>query len=204
MRSDDQLNEDVRTSELVLADGMSVVWASRLGNRRIPERVAGIDLMHTILASAGERHYRIYLLGAKELVNEAVERKVQADYPGIEIAGRRNGYFSSDDEEHLVQEINDSGADVLFVAISSPEKERFMAQWARELTTPVIHGVGGSFDVYAGIVKRAPRWMRQRGLEWFYRLLQEPRRLIGRYVITNTKFVWLVLADALRRAGRRP
>lgn len=203
MRSDPLLREDVLSSDLVLADGMSVVWASRLLlGRGLPERVTGIDLMLGVLERGRTRGYRVYLLGAKPEVLAEASRRICTQFPGILIVGQQHGYFSHDAERAIASHISDAGADVLFVAMNSPRKERFMARWADHLGVPVIHGVGGSFDVLAGRVRRAPLLWRQLGLEWLYRLAQEPRRLWRRYSVTNSIFIGLVLAGFLRRWRR--
>ncbi|MFK7913289.1 MAG: WecB/TagA/CpsF family glycosyltransferase [Pseudomonadales bacterium] len=199
MDLDEALRLDVSSSDLILADGMSVVWASKLGPYTLPERVAGIDLMHDIMRNGAAHGHRVFLLGAKQAVCDEVAKRASADYPGIVIAGQRNGYFDDPDEAAIVAEINAAQPDVLFVAMTSPKKERFMARWEDTLTVPVIHGVGGSFDVYAGVVSRAPEWMQRTGLEWLHRVLQEPGRMWRRYLTTNSLFVIKVLREAVSR-----
>jgi N-acetylglucosaminyldiphosphoundecaprenol N-acetyl-beta-D-mannosaminyltransferase len=203
MRRDPELRDDVLSSDLILADGMSVVWASRLLGHPLPERVAGIDLMHRILERGQARGYRVYLLGATRDVVETAAARLGELYPGT-IVGHQHGYYSEVEEEAVARAIVAARPDVLFVAMTSPRKERFLARWGGRIGVPVCHGVGGSLDVLAGEVKRAPeRWQRL-GLEWLYRLKQEPRRLWRRYLVTNSVFVALVLAELGRRAtGRR-
>lgn len=195
---DPVLRDSVLTSDVIYADGMAVVWASRLLGRRLPERVAGIDLMMGLLEHGDSRGYRVYLLGAKEEINAEVAARIEKDYPGVVVAGRRNGYFSDEDEQGIAQDIADSKADILFVAITSPKKERFQAQWASTMNARIYHGVGGSFDVYAGLVERAPASWQKLGLEWLYRVKQEPGRLWKRYLVTNTAFVWLTLKERFK------
>ena len=135
--------------------------------------------------------------GAKR--GDVAPETVGRDYPGIKVAGRRNGYFKEQEEEGVVRDINASRSDILFVAMSSPRKERFLAEYGGELRVPVCHGVGGSFDVYAGVVKRAPlRWQKY-GFEWLYRLLQEPRRMWKRYLVTNVLFIRMLAAEYLKK-----
>lgn len=203
MNADPTLREDVASSDLVLADGMAVVWASKLLGDPLPERVSGIDLMHGMMERGNEHGYRFYLFGAKEEVSEAVEREMGKLYPNAVVAGRRNGYFSADEEPAIAQDIADSKADVLLVAITSPLKERFMARYREEMNVPIVHGVGGSFDVMAGKVERAPGWMQKFGLEWLYRVLQEPGRLAWRYLRTNTLFVAYVIRDLITGKSHR-
>ncbi len=192
MNRDPLLMEDVTSSDIVLADGAAIVFASRILGTPLPERVAGIDLMYRILERGSEKGYRVYCLGATEEVSSIVEQKIRENYPGVVLAGRRNGYFSSEEEEGVAQAIADSNADVLFVAMTSPKKENFMAKWSEKMGVPVCHGVGGSFDVMAGKVERAPELWQKLGMEWLYRVKQEPRRLWRRYLVTNTLFLWML------------
>ncbi len=193
MRRDPALRQDVLSSDLIFADGMSVVWASRILGRRLPERVAGIDLMMGMLVRGDKKGYRIFFLGATDDVLGAVVDRVGREYPGVQVAGRQNGYFKESEEEGIARRIRESRADILLVAITSPKKEKFLARWSETINVPVSHGVGGSFDVYAGKVERAPESWQKLGLEWLYRLKQEPGRLWKRYLVTNTLFAGMVL-----------
>ena len=202
MQENDLLYNDVSSSDLVLADGMSVVWASRLLGRRLPERVAGIDLMFRCLELADRKHLGVYLLGATEEVSTIVADNIARDYPGARLAGRRNGYFDADDEPQIADDIRDSGAHFLFVAMTSPKKENFMGRWDEHMQVPIVHGVGGSFDVYSGKVERAPESWQRLGLEWLYRVKQEPGRLWKRYARTNGAFIALILREWV--SGKAP
>jgi N-acetylglucosaminyldiphosphoundecaprenol N-acetyl-beta-D-mannosaminyltransferase len=192
MSRDPELRAAVLASDIIFADGMSVVWASWLLRARLPARVTGIDLMTGILERGDQRGYGVYLLGAEEDIVQTVATRIRHEYPGVRIAGCRNGYFSAEQEAGIAEDIAASRADVLLVAITSPKKERFLAQWGPKLNVAVYHGVGGSFDVYAGKIERAPMLWRRLGLEWLYRLLQEPGRLWKRYLYTNLAFIRLV------------
>jgi N-acetylglucosaminyldiphosphoundecaprenol N-acetyl-beta-D-mannosaminyltransferase len=204
MRRDGELRRDVLGSDLITADGAGIVLAARLLGRPLPGRVAGIDLMAATIALAARRGFRPYLLGARPNVVEQAARHLLADHPGLTLAGWRDGYFGPGDEGAIVAAINASGADCLFVALPTPMKERFLARNRDSLAPPVIMGVGGSFDVIAGHVARAPAWMQGAGLEWLFRLMQEPRRMWRRYLVTNAVFAaWLVRALAARALGRR-
>jgi N-acetylglucosaminyldiphosphoundecaprenol N-acetyl-beta-D-mannosaminyltransferase len=204
MRDNPELALACRAAHLILADGMSVVWALRASGQPVPERVAGVDLMARLLASAGEHQLRVYFLGAKREVVTALVEKSRAQYPGIEIAGFRDGYFGLDDHPGIVEEIRSSRADILFVGMPSPFKETWCERHRQRLEVPVIMGVGGSFDVLAGFIRRAPRWVQSLGLEWFWRLLMEPRKLWKRYLTTNTEFTWFAAQEIVsRRLGRR-
>ncbi len=197
MQEDRPLREAVLASDVILADGMGVVWGSRVLGRALPERVAGIDIFEDLLAAAEERGHSVYLLGARESVLEDLLKELAQRHPGLRIAGSRNGYFDESEEAGIVAGIRASGADFLFLGMSSPKKELFLARWGRELAVPVCHGVGGSFDVMAGFVRRAPPLWQKLGLEWLYRLVQEPRRLFWRYASTNTRYAWLILRSLL-------
>jgi N-acetylglucosaminyldiphosphoundecaprenol N-acetyl-beta-D-mannosaminyltransferase len=203
MRRDPELALACRAAHLILADGMSVVWALRASGQPVPERVPGVDLMARLLTVAGAHQLRIYFLGAKREVVTTLAEKSRAQ--GIEIAGFRDGYFGPDDHLGIVREIRSSRADILFVGMPSPFKETWCERHRQHLDVPVIMGVGGSFDVLAGFIRRAPRWAQSLGLEWFWRLLMEPRKLWKRYFTTNTEFIWLAGREIVsRRLGRPP
>ncbi len=203
MHRDKALQEDVLSSDLIVADGMSVVWASRLLGQPLPERVAGIDLMLRMLERGNQRGYRVYCLGATDEVLRKTTEQIAADYPNVIIAGQRNGYFSVDEERAVADDIKAARPDILFVAMTSPKKEQFLARWSEELAIPVCHGVGGSFDVVAGKVERAPERWQALGLEWLYRVKQEPRRLWKRYLVTNIIFCGMVCSEFLKHLRPR-
>jgi N-acetylglucosaminyldiphosphoundecaprenol N-acetyl-beta-D-mannosaminyltransferase len=199
MRADERLRSAVTGCGLVLADGQSVVWASRVLGSPVPERVAGIDLFLELLSEAGRRASRVFFLGARQPVLDQMLAQVRRRYPGLVVAGARNGYFGREEEPDVAAAVCRSGAEFLFVGMSSPGKELFMTQWGPRTRAAVVHGVGGSFDVLGGITRRAPAWYQDHGLEWLYRTWQEPRRLGRRYLTTNASFMSLVAREALRR-----
>ncbi|MBT0607163.1 WecB/TagA/CpsF family glycosyltransferase [Aequorivita echinoideorum] len=200
MQKDMQLRESVNQSHIINADGQAVVWASKFLKQPLKERVAGIDLMANLVEMAHRHKNKIFLFGATEDVVKSVAEKYASHYSPELIAGYRNGYFSASDEEEIAKQIANSGTQMLFVAISSPIKENFLYRHRDILkNVNLIMGVGGSFDVVAGKTKRAPKWMQDAGLEWFYRFLQEPRRMWKRYLVGNSKFVWLVLRERFRK-----
>jgi N-acetylglucosaminyldiphosphoundecaprenol N-acetyl-beta-D-mannosaminyltransferase len=199
---DPELRQIINDCALVNVDGMPVVWASRLLGKPLKERVAGVDLFEALMRRAGEKGWRVFLLGAKEEVVSKVAATYQHKYPQLVLAGYRNGYWKGEVEEaQVVEQIRDARPDLLFVAISSPKKEQFLGRWQAEMKIPFAMGVGGTFDVAIGHVKRAPVWMQKSGLEWFYRFLQEPRRMFRRYFIEDMAFVWLFIKEAA--SGRR-
>jgi len=196
MQTDMQLRKSVNECDLINADGEAVVWASKILGKPLKERVTGIDLMISLVSLAYKKRYKIFFLGAKEKVVLEVVKKYSLEFSPEMIAGYRNGYFKKEEEQQIAKQIANSGANILFVAISTPTKENFLYN-NKELLKDVnfIMGVGGSFDVVAGKVKRAPLWMQKNGLEWFYRLIQEPKRMWKRYLIGNLKFILLVLKE---------
>jgi N-acetylglucosaminyldiphosphoundecaprenol N-acetyl-beta-D-mannosaminyltransferase len=196
MRKDDALCQAVCGSDLVLADGQSIVWASRLLGRPLPERVTGCDLFTELLALASRHHYRVYFLGARADVLARMLAEVRSRYPGLVIAGARDGYFAAGEDGQVADAIKHSDADLLFIGMTSPRKELFAARWGAATGAKVVHGVGGSFDILAGATRRAPLWWQRHGFEWLYRALQEPVRLGRRYLMTNFAFLALVLRAA--------
>lgn len=196
---DEDLRRIINACDLVNVDGMPVVWASRLLGKPLKERVAGIDLFEALMRRAADKGWRVFLLGARPDVVREVAATYARRYPALVLAGVRDGYWQGKDAEAgVVRQVRDSRADLLFVAISSPMKERFLGLHQAEMRIPFAMGVGGSFDVAIGRVKRAPAWMQKAGLEWFFRFLQEPRRMFRRYFIDDMAFIWLVIKEAAR------
>lgn len=195
---DENLKRIINECSLINADGMPVVWASRLLRKGLKERVAGIDLFEALMERSAVKGWRVFLLGAKEDVVSNVKRLYEAKYPGLTVAGYRNGYWGQEDEKDVVEQIKTSRADLLFVAISSPKKEEFLSRYQAEMRIPFAMGVGGTFDVAVGKVKRAPLWMQRTGLEWFFRFMQEPRRMFRRYFIDDVAFLWLFAKELAR------
>lgn len=196
MQDDEELRASVGACDIVNIDGMGVVWGARFLGERVPERVAGIDLFWALLELAAERRYPIFMLGAEQAVVERAVAAVSARFDGLQVADFHHGYFDGD-ELPLVERIQTSGARLLFVAMSSPKKENFINRWRGELGVDFVMGVGGTFDVVARKVSRAPVWMQRSGMEWLHRLLQEPRRMWRRYLLTNTTFAKMLLLEKL-------
>ena len=204
MRRNARLREAVGGCGMVLADGQSVVWASRMLGSPLPERVAGIDLFLELLEQAARRTYRVYFLGARPDVLARTLAEVGRRYPGLAVAGARHGYFRPEEESDIAAEIRRSDPDLLFVGMSPPRKELFVSQWGENTRSKVVHGVGGSFDVLAGLTRRAPAWYQEHGLEWLYRAWQEPARLGRRYATTNMWFMALLARELVSRGLRPP
>ncbi len=203
MQSDKELYKSVVSSDIINADGMGVIWAAKMLGKKLPERVTGVDLMQELVVLAAERGYRIFFFGGREEVVTEVVRKYERVFGKEIIAGYRNGYFKKEEEQQIAMDIAVSKADILFVAISSPVKEIFLNTYKELLQIPFIMGVGGSFDVVAGKVKRAPKWMQNAGLEWLYRVIQEPRRMWKRYLVTNTLFIYYILKEKIKNIFKR-
>lgn len=195
------LKEIYNRTDLLTVDSFVVYYAAKLFSKPIKESVSAARLMFSFLEVAHKKNYRLYLLGATEEVVSKTVENIRRKYPGINIVGWHNGYFGFDSHEDIVQDIIQKKPDVLFVAMSSPFKEKFISKNLERMDVPVCIGVGGSFDIIAGKCRLAPAWISKMGLEWFYRLIQEPKRLWKRYLITNIKFLWLVVKEFFRECG---
>lgn len=199
LQDDARLRQSVVDCDIVNIDGQGVVWGARFLGHEVPERVAGIDLFERLLQLASETGDSVFFLGAEEAIVARTAEVLQARYPKLNIAGFHHGYFW-DNEEAVVEKIRASGARLLFVAITSPKKENFINKWKDRLGVGFVMGVGGTFDIMAGKTQRAPVWMQKAGLEWFYRVLQEPGRMWKRYFTTNLEFAVMLLKA---KFGRR-
>jgi N-acetylglucosaminyldiphosphoundecaprenol N-acetyl-beta-D-mannosaminyltransferase len=187
-QEDPELQAIVQQADLVTPDGAGVMLATELQGMRLPERVSGCDLVERLAQLSAENGYRLYLFGAAEGVADAAAAALVERHPGVQIAGTRHGFFTEDDEVKIVQAINRAKPDILFVALGIPKQEKFIRKHFELLRAPVMIGVGGSFDVISGQLSRAPRWMQKSGLEWLYRLLQEPKRLPR--LAALPQFIW--------------
>lgn len=200
MHQDETLRAIVNNSPLINADGASILLAAKMLGEKVPERVAGIDLMDEVLQLANQKAYRVFFFGATEEVVRKVVMTSSKQYPNVQIVGHENGYFEQSQSDDIARDIRASGADIVFVAFSSPMKEYWIHEQLERMDVPFVMGVGGSFDVIAGKTKRAPRWMQKIGLEWFYRFIQEPVRMFERYIGGNFIFLGHVL-KAKKKAG---
>lgn len=189
-------------AELVVPDGTGVVWAASHIGEPVAERVPGFDMMHKLLEVGQTRGWRVFLLGSSQEVIERTAKKLEEQFPGVVIAGYRNGFFGPDDDASVIREIRESSPDLLFVARGLDTQEPWIAQYKQELSVPVMMGVGGSFDIIAGVLKRAPRIFQKLRLEWFYRLLQQPSRFGRMFVLP--KFVVKVMRDKEKVRKHRP
>lgn len=188
-------------ADLIVPDGAGVVWAAKYAGNPVAERVTGFDLMHRLLEQGEKRRWRAYLLGTSQEIIEAAAEKLQLQYPQVKIVGYRNGFFGPDDDAEIVGEIRELQPHLLFVA-RGMDKEAWNIQYKQELGVPFIMGVGGSFDVVSGKLKRAPMVFQRLRLEWLYRLLQEPARY--KRMLALPKFVVKVLRNKENVTKSRP
>lgn len=191
----------MKKADIIVPDGAGVVWAAKAGGDPVAERVTGFDLMHRLLEQGEKRHWRAYLLGTTQEIIEAAAEKLQLQYPQVRIVGVRNGFFGPDEDEAIVEEIRELKPHLLFVA-RGMEKEAWNAEFKERLGVPFIMGVGGSFDVVSGKLKRAPVPFQKLKLEWLYRLLQEPSRY--KRMLALPKFVVKVLRNKENVTKPRP
>jgi len=198
LQKDARIREILLKSDLNIIDGQPLIWVSKLLGRPVKERFGGLDIMAAIIPIAAEKGYRVYFLGSKNNVVVSVVDKYKKLYPGLKITGWRHGYWTKQQEKEIVEKIKESNSDLLFLAISSPKKEIFLNNNLYQMNIPFVIGVGGAFDILAGNLKRAPKFVQDIGLEWLFRVIQEPRRLWKRYLFINTIFIYLVLRELLK------
>lgn len=202
MRSDPQLQRFVDGAALVVVDGQPLVWASHLQPEHLPERVTGVDLVDALCELAAKEGFSVYFLGARHAVVAETARRLADRFPGLEVAGVADGYFDEDEAPLRAQAIRESGAKLLFVGMGVPRQEEFLDAHWDQLGVPLAIPVGGSFEVVAGTARRAPAFLQRVGMEWAFRLAQEPRRLWKRYLVTNTQFIFYLLRSAVSSQPR--
>ena len=196
---DERLRQILLDADLVTADGMSVVWASRVLGQPLKQRVTGIDLFQRLVEHAARRGLSVYFLGAREESVRGTVARLTARNPDLRVAGYRNGYFTPSESDAVADAIKQSSADLLFVAMGSPAQENWIACNLARAGVRFALGVGGSFDHVSGLARRAPKWMQRLGLEWLHRLIREPTRLWRRYLVGNLTFMWLVAKQVVLR-----
>ncbi len=184
---DAELKDILNAASLVVPDGAGTVWAARHLGKHMPERVAGFDLVQQLMKVAPVKGWKFFLFGSAPTIADKAKSKAEQLYPGIKIVGTRNGYFTSSDEPEIISRIKSSRPDILLAALGVPKQEKWLAKFRDELNVPVSIGVGGTFDVMAGVVKRAPLWMQRARLEWLFRAMLQPSRA-GR-LVALPKFV---------------
>jgi len=190
---DDAFYRALKTADLVVPDGAGVVWAAKHAGQPVPERVAGFDLMHELLRVGDRKGWKAYLLGTTPENIEAAHANLQARYPGVKFVGYRDGFFTEREDGAVIAAIREASPDLLFVARSMITQEPWLAKYQNVLQVPVMMGVGGTLDIAAGRLKRAPAIFRRLHLEWFYRLLQEPTRY--RRMLVLPRFALKVMRD---------
>ncbi|MDD6484276.1 MAG: WecB/TagA/CpsF family glycosyltransferase [Clostridiales bacterium] len=173
---DEEFGKMLNDADLLTADGIGVVYASKILKKPISERAAGYDIARKVLEKMNYTDHKLFLFGGKPGVAEKARENLKRDYPELEIVGVRNGYFTEEEEPRIVEEINRSGADIVFVCLGAPKQEKWINAHKNELNVRVAMGIGGSLDVFAGTAQRAPEFFCRFGLEWFYRLIKEPWR----------------------------
>lgn len=178
-------------AQLVLPDGAGAVWAGRHLGYKIPERVAGFDLYCQLLDKAAQKGYKAFFFGGSPGIAEAAKAKSEELYPGVQVVGCRNGYFKEEESQAIIDEINASGADMLFAALGAPKQEKWLVRYREQLKPKILMGIGGSFDVFAGKMERAPKWMQDASLEWLFRLYKQPSRFMR--MMALPKFVLKVV-----------
>ncbi len=178
-------------AQLVLPDGAGAVWAGRHLGYKIPERVAGFDLYCQLLDKAAQKGYKAFFFGGSPGISEAAKAKSEELYPGVQVVGCRNGYFKEEESQAIIDEINASGADMLFAALGAPKQEKWLVRYREQLKPKILMGIGGSFDVFAGKMERAPKWMQDASLEWLFRLYKQPSRFMR--MMALPKFVLKVV-----------
>jgi N-acetylglucosaminyldiphosphoundecaprenol N-acetyl-beta-D-mannosaminyltransferase len=199
-QGDSSLRRVHNAAGLVTPDGVPLVWLARLRGLNHVERVYGPELMLALCDRSTSKGYRHFLYGGAEGVPERLANSLQRRYPELQIVGSYSPPFrplTDEEDEQIVQAINEANPDVVWIGLSTPKQERWMAAHVDRLTAPVLVGVGAAFDFHAGLKRQAPRWMQRSGLEWLFRLVNEPRRLWRRYLINNPLFTFLVLQQAL-------
>lgn len=198
LNSNERMKEIVNSCGIINADGASVVLASKFLGNPLPERVAGIDLMQSLVALSENKGYSVYLLGARQEVVEKTAEVLKKRHPKLNLVGYRNGYFKEKDWDAISDELKEKQPDFVFVGITSPLKEYLVEYLQDAGNNCVFMGVGGSFDVISGNIPRAPLWMQKMNLEWLFRVIQEPKRLFKRYFVGNTVFIKAVIKEKIK------
>ncbi len=196
-QDDEYKNIVSKSAEIVLPDGAGAVWAGRHLGYEIPERVAGFDLYCQLLEQAAKKGYKVYFFGGSPGIAEAAKKKSEELYPGVTVVGCRNGYFKEEESAAIIKEVNTSGADILFAALGAPKQEKWLERYRNQLEPKVLMGIGGSFDVFAGKMERAPKWMQDASLEWLFRLYKQPSRFMR--MMALPKFVLKVIFCGKKR-----
>lgn len=194
-QSDEEFRRIVNEADLVTPDGAGLLLGSKMLGTPLGSRVSGVDIAREVCRMSGEEGFSVFFFGAAPGVAEEAAENLRRDYPGLTIAGTRNGFFTHEDVPGIVEQIRESGAKALLVAMGIPKQEKWIREHLHELGVSVAIGVGGSLDVFSGRVRRAPVWMQRHGLEWAYRLAQNPRKISK--VATLPRFVMMVMRERM-------
>lgn len=200
-----KFREIYRNASLVLADGMPLIWASKFLGTPLKEKISGSDLFPKLCAWCGEKGYKVFFLGGRPEAAERAATILKAKTPALQIAGHYSPPFgfedSPEEEVKIAHLLLAAKPDILFVGLGSPKQEKWISRNYQQLEIPLSIGIGVSFEFVAGMVRRAPLWMQKSGLEWFWRLMMEPGRLWRRYLVEDSKFLGLVLAQKRGKIG---
>ena len=197
-RKDAELMSILREADLVVPDGIGVVWASKYSEIRLQERVAGYDLTQNLMADLAASEETFYFFGGAPGVAATAARKMMKKYPGLKIVGVHNGYFDEKEEKKIIQDIKKKAPSILLVGLGAPKQEKWIySNWQKLNIHCHVGTIGAVFDFFAGTVERAPIWWQEHGLEWAYRLLKEPKRMWRRYIIGNSLFLWNILKEKI-------
>lgn len=204
-RKNRRLNDIYNSADIVTADGVPVVWASKMLGEPIRGRVTGLDLLPEFASVAAKRGYSFFFMGAAEGVGRRLAEALRKEYPDLQVAGTYSppftARFSEEENDRIIRAVNESGADVLWVSLTAPKQDYWIAQHMERLDVSVAIGVGAAFDVVAGNIRRSPKWMQKYGLEWLYRLIREPRRLWRRYLVEAPVFFPLLIRQIIQQRG---
>ena len=196
LEEDKEFQEVYKSADLILTDGMPLIWISKLKKKPIKEKVSGSDLFPKVCKMAADKGYKVFLLGAAEGVADKAADNLRKKYEGLNIIGTYSpsyGFENKEDEiKHIIRIINDIKPDILAVGLGAPKQEKFLYKYRNKLNVPISLAIGATIDFEAGNVSRAPKWMQNSGLEWFYRLLKEPKRMFKRYLVDDIKIIKIV------------
>lgn len=197
LQKDNQLLNVYKNALLVVCDSQVLIWVSKIFGNKIKCRVTGCELLYLFAELAEQQSYKVFLLGASQKTINIAQKKLKYQFPNLNIVGYLNGYFT--DDNYVINEINKLQPDILFIGMGSPNQEKWIYKNINKLNKGVAFCIGGVFEIVAGNLKRAPKFIQNIGLEWFWRLIQEPKRLWKRYLIGNTVFLWLVLKELMKK-----
>lgn len=207
-QSDHEFRKSYQNASLILADGMPIVWASKIIGPKLPQKISGSDLIVPLMERAAKRGYRVYLLGASKAIAERATAKLREQISNLMIVGIDSPYVQMGDpiEKHhsIINRIKETGPHLVLMALGTPKQEIFMYRYANELRPTVAIGIGAGLDFLAGAMPRAPTWISEAGLEWLYRLSHEPRRLWKRYLVRDPKFLLIFLNELYKTRIQRP